>query len=170
VADPPEQAAAVAALLASNGIEETPVSAGDQRQIDAVRWTVLWPRRVIRSGSIPNNASVVLAVEVGGRSLLLTGDVEHPAQSAILPDLVGMHFDVVKVPHHGSADQDPRLAPLTSPAAALISVGAGNTYGHPADETVDEWRVAGTLVARTDLDGDIAVVRTESGIGIVARH
>lgn len=170
VAEPPEQAAAVASLLSDAGLRATPVSAGDARQTGAVRWTVLWPRRAIRTGSVPNNASLVLLVEVAGRRLLLTGDVEQPAQSAILPDLVGVRVDVVKVPHHGSADQDPRLAPQTAPAAALISVGVDNTYGHPAAEAIEAWQAVGALVARTDLDGDVAVVRTDTGVGVVARR
>jgi competence protein ComEC len=119
---------------------------------------------------VPNNASIVLAVEASGLSILLTGDIEPPAQAALIPDLVGHPFDVVKVPHHGSRDQDPRLAPLTAPAIALISVGEGNTYGHPADETVADWEAVGSLVSRTDLSGDVAVVPSADGVAVVPRN
>ena len=169
VADPAERAVAVDGLLAAAGLHPIPLAAGDEQQVGDLHWRVLWPRRVITTGSIPNNASAVLVVQIAGRTLLLTGDIERLAQSAILPDLVGLHFDVVKVPHHGSRDQDPRLAPATSPAVTLISVGAGNTYGHPSDETIAAWQSVGALVARTDRDGDVAVVTTAAGVGLTVR-
>lgn len=170
VRDPAEQAVKVAEVLAAAGLRATELSAGDERQAGAVHWLVRWPRRVITIGSIPNNASIVLDVQVAGRSVLLTGDIELPAQSAVLPDLVGRHFDVVKVSHHGSSSQDPRLATAITPAVALISVGAGNTYGHPADVTLATWQSVGALVARTDRDGDVAVVTTASGVAVVVRN
>jgi competence protein ComEC len=52
---------------------------------------------------------------------------------------------------------------------ALISVGAGNDYGHPAPETIDAWASIGALVARTDRDGDVAVVSSDNGLGVVRR-
>ncbi len=170
VREPIEQAIAVSELAEQAGIPVIPISAGDERVVGGLRWRALWPRRVINEGSVPNNASIVLTVDVAGRSILLTGDVELAAQAAILPDLTGSHFDVVKVPHHGSRDQDPRLAPLTAPSVALISVGEGNTYGHPADETIAEWEAVGALVLRTDLAGDVAVVATSDGVAVVLRR
>lgn len=170
VRDPAEQAAEVDDVLAAAGLSAIAISAGDERVVGDLRWRALWPRRVIKDGSVPNNASIVLAVEAAGRSILLTGDIELPAQAAIVPDLVDHVFDVVKVPHHGSRDQDPRLARLTDPAVALISVGEGNTYGHPADETVAAWEAVGTLVARTDQTGDVALVTSEDGLAVVPRN
>ncbi len=170
VRDPAEQAAEVDDVLAGAGLAATAISAGDEQVVGDLRWRALWPRRVISEGSVPNNASIVLAVEASGRSILLTGDIELPAQAAIIPDLVAHPFDVVKVPHHGSRDQDPRLAPLTAPTAALISVGEGNSYGHPADETVAAWEAVGSLVFRTDLSGDVAVVPTADGVAVVPRN
>lgn len=167
VREPDDQAIAVDELLAGSGLAATPISAGDERVVGDLRWRALWPRRVINDGSVPNNASIVLAVEINGRSLLLTGDIERPAQAAVLPDLIGRTFDVVKVPHHGSRDQVTGFAPGTSPALAMISVGEGNTYGHPAQETVAAWEAAGALVVRTDLAGDVAIVRTDDGVAAV---
>lgn len=108
-----------------------------------VTWRAVWPRRVIHAGSVPNNASIVLIVEVSGRRLLLLGDVEPEAQAALAPDLLGSRYDVVKIPHHGSSYQDPNL-PVWAPApVALISVGVGNDYGHPSDDTIAAWQSAG---------------------------
>ncbi|WP_443732106.1 ComEC/Rec2 family competence protein [Streptantibioticus silvisoli] len=106
----------------------------------------------------PNDASVVLLVRAAGLTFLLLGDLEPVAQEELLdrnPWLAGV--DVLKVAHHGSAYQDPELLRRLRPRLALISVGAGNTYGHPAPRTVAALRSVGAVVLRTDTDGPIAV-------------
>lgn len=172
--DPPEQAAAVDRLLAGRGLAAAVARPGQTGTAGQVAWQVLWPRRVIADGSVPNNASLVLLAEVRGRRMLLTGDVEWAAQSALVPDLAALApglppggIDVAKVPHHGSADQHPGLPAEVGARIALVSVGAGNPYGHPAPATLAAWQAAGALVARTDLSGDVAVVATEAGAGLV---
>jgi competence protein ComEC len=170
IRDPPEEADSVDALLERAGVGEELISAGDARSVGDVAWRAVWPRRRIDAGSVPNNASVVLIVTVAGRRLLLTGDVEPEAQAAIAGDLRGIAFDVVKVPHHGSRNQSPLLTSWAPAPVALISVGAGNDYGHPAAETIAAWTAIGSLVARTDRGGDVAVVATGTGVGVVARH
>jgi competence protein ComEC len=71
--------------------------------------------------------------------------------------------DVVKVPHHGSKHQSARWAAAYAPRIALIGVGEGNDYGHPAPDTLAEYAAVGAVVGRTDLDGDLAVVVGEDG-------
>jgi competence protein ComEC len=71
--------------------------------------------------------------------------------------------DVLKVAHHGSALQDPALIAAAAPRLALVSVGADNDYGHPAQGTLRLLAGAGAAVARTDRDGDLAVVASASG-------
>jgi len=95
---------------------------------------------------------------VHGVRLLLTGDVEPEAQSALSRSLPGLAVDVLKIPHHGSRHQD--LAWLTSLGArvAVASVGADNDYGHPAPETLDPLAQTGAAVYRTDRDGDVVVL------------
>lgn len=151
----------------TQGLPVSTVTAGDMRTIGAVSWRALWPARVIRAGSVPNNASIVLDAVVSGERVLLAGDVEREAQSALLPSLHA--FDVVKVPHHGSGNALPDLTTRAPAPIALISVGAGNPYGHPAQQTVDAWVQSGALVLRTDLSGDIAVVHSPAGIAAVTR-
>jgi competence protein ComEC len=73
--------------------------------------------------------------------------------------------DVLKVAHHGSAYQDPELIRRAAPRVALISVGADNTYGHPAPTTVAALRAGGAVVLRTDRDGSLAVAGTGDGNG-----
>ena len=63
----------------------------------------------------------------------------------------------MKVSHHGSAYQYTPLLDLLRPKVAIISVGAGNTYGHPAQATIAALEQRGVRVLRTDLDGAIAL-------------
>ena len=102
-----------------------------------------------------------------GGAALLDGDVEPEAQRAILAVESELRADVLKVPHHGSAHQQPQLLTGLGARVALVSSGIGNTYGHPAVDTVDLLAESGMRVLRTDADGSIAVVRTDDGIGVV---
>lgn len=162
VREPVDRAQAVDDVLRAVGLEAVVVSAGDARRVGEVEWRTLWPRRVIDAGSVPNNASLVLAVTVRGFEVLLTGDIEAEAQTAVAANLAGRAFDVVTVPHHGSPNQAD-LALGVSTSLALVSVGSGNPYGHPDADTLQAWSEAGALVARTDQDGDIAVVEMPGG-------
>ena len=151
----------------TRGIPVSTITSGDMRVIGDVSWRALWPAKVITAGSVPNNASIVLDVVVAGERVLLTGDIEREAQAEVVEHLHA--FDVVKVPHHGSGNFASDL-PVKAPAPiALISVGAGNPYGHPAQKTLDAWTQAGAMVLRTDRQGDIAVVRSPTGVSAVAR-
>ncbi len=120
------------------------------------------PRGGGEEGSGPNNSSVVLQVTVATRDgpvrLLLTGDIEPPSQAAILAAHPDLAADVLKVPHHGSKYQDPDFLRAVRPRVSIISVGAGNVYGHPSPDTVRlAGGSAGTPVLRTDRDGQIVI-------------
>ncbi|MFD4634097.1 ComEC/Rec2 family competence protein [Streptomyces sp. NPDC058284] len=114
----------------------------------------------------PNDASVTWLVRTGGLTLLLLGDLEPPAQRALLRTPAGAALasvDVLKVAHHGSAHQDPELLRRAAPRLALVSCGADNSYGHPSPVTLAALRAGGAEVLRTDTDGAIAVVATGGG-------
>ena len=156
--EPPAELARVRRWAAAAGVPVTRAHLGDRVRVGPVSWTVLWPARVVHAGSEPNNASTVLLVRVHGMSLLLTGDVEPEAQRVLLARGGLGRVDVLKVAHHGSAYQAARLLAAARPRIALISVGVGNDYGHPAPSTVRALRRAGALVGRTDRDGTLVVV------------
>jgi competence protein ComEC len=148
----------------------TRATAGEQRSVGALRWQVLWPRGALPAeGSAANNASVVVYAQRDGVRFLLAGDVEPAAQRALRRLVPGGAVDVLKVAHHGSRFQDPDLLTALRPRLAVVSVGADNDYGHPAPATLDQLARAGARVARTDRDGDIAVVKSGSGIQVVRR-
>jgi len=124
---------------------------------------VLWPDDGAHSfdvlpgdGSAVNNSSIALLVSAPDFSLFAAGDLEPAVQSEIL-DSVG-HADIYKVSHHGSIYQSVPFMERLSPSLSIISVGAGNTYGHPAPETLATLVRLRSKIYRTDMNGAIAVV------------
>jgi competence protein ComEC len=111
----------------------------------------------------------VLLVEVRGARMLLSGDIEPEAQQALARSVPGLRVDVLKVPHHGSRYQDPRLLSGLGARLAVVSVGAENDYGHPASSTMSLLRRAGMSVRRTDEDGDVAVTVRHGRLAVQAR-
>jgi competence protein ComEC len=143
---------------------------------EGVSATVLYPTQSDADSPLPegdiNNGSVVLLLELGGFSALLTGDAEAPVETALLARNLLGPVDVLKVGHHGShSSTTPGLVDATRPSVAIISSGEGNEYGHPAPETLATLSRPGIAVLRTDLDGDVEVatdgatlrVRTDAG-------
>ena len=118
---------------------------------------VLWPQGQWADEQIsdPNNSSIAVVLRTPDFSLFAGGDMEPLTQAQIAP-LVG-RVDIYKVCHHGSKFQDESFARALSPIISIISVGAGNTYGHPAPETIQSLTRLGSRVLRTDLDGAIAI-------------
>ena len=78
-------------------------------------------------------------------------------------------FDVVKAPHHGSANLDPELMATVRAPVAVVSVGKDNDYGHPAPVALDVLRRNGSSTFRTDQGGDIAIVARAGGAAVTWR-
>ena len=79
-------------------------------------------------------------------------------------------FDVIKVAHHGSRYQSSDFASWANAELAVISVGAGNEYGHPAPGTIALYELTGSAVFRTDRSGDLAIIVKDSRIWVATRH
>ncbi|WP_406139934.1 ComEC/Rec2 family competence protein [Streptomyces sp. NBC_01089] len=160
--DPPDQSASVRREAAAARVRVVRAGPGEQRRIGGLSWQVLWPPPApVPVDDGPNDASVTLLVRTAGLTLLLPGDLEPPAQQALLRAYPALPpVDVLKVAHHGSAYQDPALLRAVRPRLALISCGQDNPYGHPAPRTVSSLRAGGATVLRTDRDGSIAVTGT----------
>ena len=128
------------------------VSRGTTAQIDGVNVKVLWPD----NGEYdPNNSSIAVRIDTPDFSLFACGDMEPLTQAVIASEL--RKVDIYKVCHHGSAYQDESFTRALSPQVAMISVGAGNSYGHPAAKTLGLLAQVRAKVLRTDLDGAIAI-------------
>ncbi|BEP15161.1 ComEC/Rec2 family competence protein [Acidothermaceae bacterium B102] len=132
--------------------------AGDSLTVGDLTAIVVGPEAVLHgTDSDPNNDSLVLRAVLPGVSILLTGDMEQVAQSALLGSGARLDADIVKVPHHGSANQDYALLAATGASVAVTSVGAGNTYGHPAPATMAAVSADDMRGFRTDRDGAVEV-------------
>ncbi|MDQ7785899.1 MAG: ComEC/Rec2 family competence protein, partial [Desulfomonilaceae bacterium] len=105
-----------------------------------------------------NNSSIVirLAYVNGDFSVLFTGDMMEEAEKTFCDLNVDVRSTVLKVGHHGSrASTSKEFLQRVSPEAAVISSGAGNSYGHPHPETLQ--RLSGLSVYRTDRHGDVVI-------------
>jgi competence protein ComEC len=135
------------------------IGAGDVLRFGEVTASVLWPLASVNPNAHSrNNDSVVLRLQLGGRSLLLTGDIEMAGESAMLQANENVRADVVKVAHHGSKTSS--TAPLVAaaqPRFAVISVGQTSIFGHPSKEVVERWRTSGAQVLTTGQSGTITV-------------
>lgn len=103
-----------------------------------------------------NNSSIVLRIEYGETSFLFTGDAEREAEQTILNSGYDLKSTVLKVGHHGSDSSTSYVFLRTvAPKYGVISVGEGNSYGHPTEATLSRLRDADVTVYRTDLQGTI---------------
>ena len=127
--------------------------AGDEFELGSATVTFVGP---VETGSDSNNSSLVVRIVYGDTSFLFTGDAEREEEQSILNSSATLSSTVLKVGHHGSDSSTtyPFLREVM-PKYAVISVGEGNPYGHPADNTLSRLRDADVTVYRTDLQGDI---------------
>ncbi|MBV9822907.1 MAG: ComEC/Rec2 family competence protein, partial [Actinobacteria bacterium] len=157
-------------MLAGLHLRVEQAHVGQRLDAGQVHLDVLGPGHVFAgSRSDPNNSSVVLRATVAGVRILLPGDAEVEAQDDLLANGTDLRADILKVAHHGSAYSDPRFLQASQARLALISVGAGNDYGHPSPVLIAELDRLGMPYARTDQQGDIAVVSRDGRLVPVVR-
>jgi len=149
--------------LEASGAVVTQGERGMTGALGELRWTMLWPRSPLAGVEPGNDASIAMTFEPAGQcvsgclSSLFLGDLGQQSQALMLAAGPVPQVQVVKVAHHGSADQEPRLYAAASAALGLISVGADNTYGHPTEELLGILSTVGTTAARTDRQGLVLV-------------
>jgi len=143
--------------MAAGGIAVRTAGAGDVMKLDReTEVEVLSPGVMAgKSMSNMNNCSLVLKLTYRQRSFVFTGDVEIEVQNGLIQGGADLKADVLKMPHHGSRFLLPALVEQVNPEAAVISVGAHNNFGHPAQSTLDTLNKAGIQVYRTDRDGAV---------------
>lgn len=137
------------------GVRVVPARVGERYDLGELHIRVLWPDGPGLRGEDPHEHGVVLLASYGHFDALLTGDSESPVTLPLRPPEV----ELLKVAHHGSSDDGlGELLQLVRPKIALISVGEGNDYGHPAPSTMTVLTsYPGLAVYRTDEDGRITV-------------
>ena len=150
------------AQSALSGVEMIKAVRGMSARVGPLTIRVLWPTLSATSfeempgdGSQINNSSIATLITSDAFSLFAGGDLEPPVQEILVKDVGPV--DIYKVCHHGSRYQDLAFMSALHPRISIISVGAGNTYGHPAVQTLQALARLGSEVLRTDIDGAVAV-------------
>ena len=109
-------------------------------------------------GNEPNANSIVLRLDYGSFSLMLAGDAEEQTEHRLMTKELDLKSRVLKIGHHGSkyASSEDFLQRV-KPEIAIVSCGAWNRYGHPAQSVLDRLRAANVKLYRTDLHGEITI-------------
>ena len=137
------------------GLQVEVPTAGTVWQLGSATVRLLGP---VAQYSDTNDTSLVLRIDYGSTSFLLTGDMEKTAETDLVNSGADLKADVLQVGHHGSSTSTGYLfLNAVLPEMGVISCGAGNKYGHPHEETLSILRDAGVDVYRTDLQGTITI-------------
>ena len=149
-----------ATAVAAEGAVERQIRRGYSTQFGGVTLTALDPTDPLTGDS--NGDSIVLRLSCGSVDVLLTGDANADSEASMLADpSVVLDADVLKVGHHGSSTSTTNaFLDAVTPKDAVISVGAGNTYGHPAQDTLNRLAAHGATIYRTDLNGTVVLTLT----------
>ncbi|WP_308464827.1 ComEC/Rec2 family competence protein [Rathayibacter soli] len=148
--------------LARGGADVRFAASGDHGSLGRLEWHVLWPSAGARTMQTGNEGSVTVSFAGRGIRSVFLGDLDEGAQDALLRSGRVGSVDVVKVAHHGSADQSERLYRALGARLALISVGAKNSYGHPTERLLGILRRMQARAVRTDVQG-LALVSSSAG-------
>ncbi|TFD12899.1 ComEC/Rec2 family competence protein [Cryobacterium sp. TMT1-2-2] len=148
--------------LAAGGAAVRQAARGDSGTLGGLTWNILWPIRGATTMQVGNPGSVTIMFDGRGIRSIFLGDLGQEAQDGLRRASSPGRVDVVKVAHHGSADQSPELYAELRARVGLISVGVKNTYGHPTEKLLNILASVGTLSVRTDREG-IAVVAPGPG-------
>jgi competence protein ComEC len=151
----------VETALAQSKVEVLTGFAGMGGKLGELKWRVLAPTAKATEAKDSNDASVIVSFTGADYGVLALGDLGDAGQTrlmrnagGVLNELSGMPL-LLKVAHHGSADQSTALFRLLSADVAIFSVGQ-NPYGHPTKKALDQAALSGSRIVRTDQLGSIA--------------
>jgi competence protein ComEC len=147
-------------------------AAGTSWEWDGVRFAVLHPANAAARARKSNDLSCVLKVTAGARSMLLTGDIEKPAEAELVGrDAAALESDALLTPHHGSrTSSTPEFLAAVRASTAVIPVGYRNRFGHPNAEVADRYRASGIRLWRTDLEGAVSVHMANGNITVTSQR
>ncbi len=134
-----------------------------------VKVEVLAPPSPRNEGGINEN-SIVLKVTHGNVTFLLMGDAGIPEERYLMSSGYGLRSDVYKVPHHGSSHSaSESFISKVKPEVSVIEVGQNN-YGHPAPKALEVLQDAGSVIYRTDLNGNIVVTSDGNSFTVTPQY
>lgn len=149
-----------------------PLCAGDAFAFGEATITIVSPKNEPYEDL--NNASLAVLIDHEGHKILIAGDMEREAEEELCDSefaALVRDVDILRVGHHGSSSSSSyRFLDLTYPGIAVISVGAGNPYGHPSEavlsrlQDLDKSRSGGCQVLRTDIEGDIVFLSSPGSL------
>ncbi len=145
-------------LAAEKSIPVEDAVLGSQITVGDITCTLLGP--VHTDYDNLNNVSAVIRVDVGGTSLLLSGDAEQKAEADVLAanDPALFNCDIYQVGHHGSSTSTSlEFFTAIEPDICVISCGYGNSYGHPHTTVLQLLEMSGATIYRTDMEGTIVL-------------
>ena len=145
------------AVIENNNHEVVFPLAGDSLRAGIINMSVLAPSGTPHSNI--NNHSIVLRLTHGETSFIFTGDTEREAEEEMVAGRANLRSNVLKISHHGSrTSTTQRFLDAVDPAAAVISVGANNNFGHPHAEVTQRLEERGIPIYRTDTHGTIRML------------
>jgi competence protein ComEC len=155
------------------GIQLVKAEVGMTGVLGDFNWLVLTPHKGGFEAQDSNDGSVTMLWEDPIMALFTMADLGERGQlrvgseqSSLLNSGFGGRVVVVKVAHHGSADQAPEFYEAIKPQLALISVGEHNSYGHPTNRALEMLSAVAAQVIRTDQSGAIGVTEVGSGLSV----
>ncbi|NDL62922.1 ComEC family protein [Enterobacteriales bacterium SAP-6] len=134
-----------------------PCLRGQQWHWQGLRFSVLWPPGQVKKAG--NDDSCVIKIEDGTFSILLTGDIEAPAERALLKTArARLRADILQVPHHGSKTSSTRaFLRAVRPTAALASAGRFSPWRLPAPAIRERYRREGVTWHDTARSGQVSI-------------
>jgi competence protein ComEC len=151
----------VASALAQSRVKVLTGFAGMGGKLGELNWKVLAPTAKATEAKDSNDASVIVAFTGEKYGVLALGDLGAAGQTRLMRSAGGALSELahspllLKVAHHGSADQSSQLFEMLSADVAIFSVGQ-NPYGHPTKKALDQATLSGAIVVRTDELGSVA--------------
>ncbi|MGN0984674.1 MAG: ComEC/Rec2 family competence protein [Gemmiger sp.] len=143
-------------VLAEKSVPVLYPAQGDTFSLGGAEIQVVGPQDYTYEGD--NSNSLCLRIAYGDFRCLLTGDAEQEAEQDMAASGLDLTCDVYVVGHHGSASSTSEaLLRAASPRYAFLSVGDGNSYGHPAGQTMTALHQQGVALYRTDRQGEVTV-------------
>ena len=142
--------------LTASGAGINHPSPGDTYSLGDALITILGPSSF--SAQADNNNSIVLRIDYGEFSCLISGDAEREEENEILKSGADLDVDLYVAGHHGSQSSSTQdFLDAMTPDTVWISCGEGNAYGHPAASTMESLQERNIDIYRTDLQGEVTL-------------
>ena len=142
--------------IANKGLKITKPVVGTEYKLGEATFTIIAPNSAEYSDL--NDYSVSIRLVYGDTSFVFTGDADTVSETEMVNNGLDLSADVLKLGHHGSAySNNSFFLNAVNPTYAVISVGEGNSYGHPHREVLEDMQSRDVEVYRTDLQGTITI-------------